>query len=112
MSNLEKALLATELAMVGKKVHGFVRGRKDGSGVEDQNTMTMKVKNAGNRAKMAGKGLYHRAGEKVRGMKKTLMKGKNAGSKIGKGFKRVKGVLSKGVPILKKVGKLGFCLEK
>ena len=60
MSNLEKALLATELAMVGKKVHGFVRGRKDGSGMEDQNTMTMKVKDAGNRAKMAGKGLYYR----------------------------------------------------
>ena len=80
--------------------------------MEDQNTMTMKVKNAGNRAKMAGKGLYHRAGEKVRGMKKTLMKGKNAGSKIGKGFKRVKGVLSKGVPILKKVGKVGILFGK
>ena len=42
MSNLEKALLATELAMVGKKLHGFVQGRKNGSGVEDQSTMTMK----------------------------------------------------------------------
>ena len=93
MSNLEKALLATEVAMVGKKLHGFVRGKKDGSVTEDQSTITMKMKNAGNRAKMAGKGLYHRAGDKVCGMKKTLMKGKNVGSKIGKGFKRVKGVL-------------------
>ena len=38
MSNLEKALLATEVAMVGKKLHGFVRGKKDGSVTEDQNT--------------------------------------------------------------------------
>ena len=72
----------------------------------------MKMKNAANRPKMAGKGLYHRAGDKVRGMKKTLMKGKNAGSKIGKGFKRVKGVLSKGVPILKKMGKVGILFGK
>ena len=109
MSNLEKALLATELAMVGKKLHGFVQGRRNGSGVEDQSTMTMKMKNAGDRAKMAGKGFYQRAGDKFRG---TLMKGKKAGSKVGKGFKRVKGVLSKGVPILKKVGKVGMFLGK
>ena len=63
----------------------------------------------GDRAKMAGKGFYQRAGDKFRG---TLMKGKKAGSKVGKGFKRVKGVLSKGVPILKKVGKVGMFLGK
>ena len=45
-------------------------------------------------------------------MKNTLMKGKNVGSKIGKGFKRVKGVLPKGVPILKKVGKVGILFGK
>ena len=109
MSNVEKALVAAELAMLGKKVHGFVQGRKDGSVTEDQSTITMKVKNAGNRAKMAGKGMYHRVGD---GMKNTLKKGKNVGSKIGKGFKRVKGVLSKGVPILKKVGKVGILFGK
>ena len=109
MSNLEKALLATELAMVGKKLHGFVTKKKDGSGVEDQNTMTMKMKNAGGRAKMAGKGFYQRAGDKFRG---TLAKGKKAGSKVGKGLKGVKGVLKKGIPILKKVGKVGMFLGK
>ena len=35
MSNVEKALVAAEVAMLGKKVHGFVRGRKDGSVTED-----------------------------------------------------------------------------
>ena len=38
MSNVEKALVAAEVAMLGKKVHGFVRGRKDGSVTEDQST--------------------------------------------------------------------------
>ena len=76
MSNVEKALVAAEVAMLGKKVHGFVRGRKDGSGTEDQSTIRMKMKNAGNRAKMAGKKVYHRVGD---GMKSTLGKGKNVG---------------------------------
>ena len=40
------------------------------------------------------------------------MKGKNIVSKMGKGFKRVKGVMSKGVPILSKVGKVGILLGK
>ena len=31
---------------------------------------------------------------------------------MGKGFKRVKGVMSKGVPILSKVGKVGTLLGK
>ena len=69
MSNVEKALVAAEVAMLGKKVHGFVRGKKDGSVTEDQSTITMKMKNAGNRAKMAGKKVYHRVGD---GMKSTL----------------------------------------
>ena len=112
MSTLEKALLASDLAMMGSKVHGWVSGRKNGSAVEGQNTLSMKVKGAANRAKNAGKNLYNRAGNKMRGMKKTLMKGKNIGSKLGKGFKRVKGVMSKGMPILSKVGKVGILLGK
>ena len=48
----------------------------------------------------------------MRGMKNTLMKGKNIGSKMGKGFKRVKGVMSKRMPILSKVGKVGILLGK
>ena len=80
--------------------------------MEGQNTLSMKVKGAANRAKNAGKNLYNRAGNKMRGMKKTLMKGKNIGSKMGKGFKRVKGVMSKGMPILSKVGKVGILLGK
>ena len=41
MSNVEKALVAAELAMLGKKVHGFVQGRKDGSVTEDQSTICL-----------------------------------------------------------------------
>ena len=40
------------------------------------------------------------------------MKGKNVGRKIGKGFKRAKGVVSKGMPILTKVAKMGTLLGK
>ena len=38
MSNLEKALLAAELGMVGKKAHSWLQGRKNGSSVGDQST--------------------------------------------------------------------------
>ena len=63
---------------------GLYEEKKDGSVTEDQSTITMKMKNAGNRAKMAGKGLYHRAGDKVRGMKKTLMKGRMLAARLEK----------------------------
>ena len=92
MSNLEKALFAAELGMVGKKVHGWVRGRNNGSSVGDQSTMSMKAKGAANRAKGAahrakgaGKNLLKRIGGKMRGMKNAVAKGK-----LGKGVKGVK----------------------
>ena len=114
MSNLEKALLAAELGMVGKKVHGWVRGRNNGSSVGDQSTMSMKAKGAANRAKGAGKNLLKRIGGKMRGMKNAVMKGK-----VGKGVKGVKRVLSKGVkmgkigvPMVQKVAKMGLYLGK
>ena len=119
MSALEKALLAAELGMVGSKVHGWVKGRNNGSSVGDQSTMSMKVKGAANRAKGAGKNLLKRIGGKMRGMKNTLMKGKNLGSKVGKGVKGVKRVLFKGVsvgkigvPVIQKVAKMGLFLGK
>ena len=86
--------------MMGSKVHGWVRGRKNGSAVEGHNTLSAKAKGATNRAKNPGKKLSNRVSSKMRGMKNTLMKGKNVGRKIGKGFKRAKGVVSKGMPIL------------
>ena len=55
MSTLEKALLASDLAMMGSKVHGLVSGRKNGSAVEGQNTLSMKVKGAANSGKNCGK---------------------------------------------------------
>ena len=93
MSTLEKTLLAADLAMMGSRVHGWVSGRKNGSAVEGHSTMSMKAKGVANRAKSAGKKLYNRVGSKMRGMKNTLMKGKNIGSKMGKGFKHAKGVM-------------------
>ena len=121
MSNLEKALLAAELGMVGKKVHGWVRGRNNGSSVGDQSTMSMKAKGAANRAKGAahrakgaGKNLLKRIGGKMRGMKNAVAKGK-----LGKGVKGVKNVLSKGmkmgkvgVPMVQKVAKVGMILGR
>ena len=62
--------------MVGNKVRGWVKGRNNGSSVGDHSTMSMKAKGAANRAKSAGKNLVNRVGNKMRGMKKTLMKGK------------------------------------
>ena len=112
MSALEKAMLAVDVAMVGNKVRGWVKGRNNGSSVGDHSPMSMKAKGAVNRAKGAGKKLLNRVGDKMRGMKKTRMKGKNLGSKVGKGLKRVKGVLSKGVPVLSKVAKMGVFLGK
>ena len=73
MSALEKALLAAELGMVGNKVRGMIKGRNDESSVGDQSTMSMKAKGAAARAKGAGKNFVHRVGDKMRGMKKTLM---------------------------------------
>ena len=114
MSALEKALLAAELGMVGKKVHGWVKGRNNGSSVGDQSTMSMKAKGAANRAKGAGKNLLKRIGGKMWGMKNAVMKGK-----VGKGVKGVKRALSKGVkmgkigvPMVQKVAKMGMILGK
>ena len=42
MSNLEKALLAAEAGMLAKKAHSWMQGRKNGSSVGDQSTMSMK----------------------------------------------------------------------
>ena len=58
------------------------------------------------------KGHAGRVANKMRGMKNSLMKGKNVGRKIGKGFKRAKGVVSKGLPIISKVAKMGTLLGK
>ena len=95
MSALEKALLAAELGMVGSKVHGLVKGRNNGSSVGDQSTMSMKAKGAINRAKGAGKKLFNRVGDKMRGMKKTLMKGKKFGEQGGQGIEAGEGSAEK-----------------
>ena len=39
MSTIEKVMLASDLAMMGSKVSGWVGGRKNGSVVEGQNTV-------------------------------------------------------------------------
>ena len=56
---------------------------------------------------------------KVRGMKKTIMRGKNVGKKIGKGLKSAKGAvkgvkktISKGVPLLSLVAKMDTLFGK
>ena len=98
--------------MYKRQVHGLFKGRNDESSVGDQSTMSMKAKGAINRAKGAGKKVFNRVGDKMRGMKNTVMKGKKLGKKVGKGLKRMKGVLSKGVPALSKVAKIGGLLGK
>ena len=50
-------MLASDLAMMGSKVSGWVGGRKNGSVVEGQNTVAAKAKGAVNRVKNAGKNL-------------------------------------------------------
>ena len=125
MSTIEKVMLASDLAMMGSKVSGWVGGRKNGSVADGQNTVAAKAKGAVSRVKNAGKKLSNRVSSsgkrvvknmighagrvanKVRGMKKTIMRGKNVGKKIGKGLKRAKGVVSKGLPLLTKVAKMG-----
>ena len=77
MSALDKALLAADVAVVGSKVHGWVKGRNNGSSVGDPSTMSMKAKGAANRAKSAGKKLIDRVGNKMRGMKKTYERKKS-----------------------------------
>ena len=94
--------------MVAKKAHGWWQGRKNGSSVGDQSTMSMKakgavkrVKGAAGRAKGAGKNLLKRIGGKMRGIKNAVVKGK-----LGKGVKSVKNVFTNGL----KVGKIGVLL--